>query len=175
MFRFWDIKRLVLFRTASDINVFEVVIEIIAICLRAIVFLAGTLTFYIPGILLFKMTDYLFGNKLLGALFFGLSVLFSIAFFFFLEGAMCNKKKLYQNDYALKNFNFLFKLIGPFLGSIMGVLFINKHFQIPILGLLILFTISTILLTGLSIRVLKPVKRVDKYYLKPFFEYGKTF
>ena len=57
----------------------------------------------------------------------------------------------------------------------MGILFINKHFQIPIWGLLILLAISTVLLTGLSISVLKPVKRVDKYYLKPFFEYGKTF
>lgn len=174
-YRFWDIKRLVSFRTASDINVLEVVIEVLTIFLRTVVFLAGTLSFYVPGALVFKLTDYLVKNKIIATILFVFSILLSTAFYFFLEGAMNNKKRLYQNDYAVKNFNFLFRLVGPLLASIIGVLLINKHFQIPIWGLLILLTISTILFTGLSIKILKPVKRVDKSYLKPFFEYGKKF
>lgn len=175
MYKFWDSKRLFSFRRASDITILEVVIELFALCFRSIVFLAGTLSFYVPGILVFKMSDYLFGNKFISWLLCILSILVSIASFFFLEGAMNNKKRLYQNEYAIRNFNFLFKLVGPLIASIIGVLLIHKNFQIPFWGLLILFTISTVFLMSLSISVLRPVKRVDKYFLSLFFEYGKTF
>ncbi len=173
--RFWDIKRLTSFRSAERINILEVVIELFLIGFRLIIFLIGTLSFYVPGIIVFMIVDYLVDNFLLATILYVAIVFLSIAVFFFLEGAMLNKKRLFQNDYALKNFNFLFRFIGPLLASVLIVLGIYQKIEMPIWISLASWAVLTIILTTISMAVLKPVKRVEKRYLKLFFEYGKTF
>ena len=174
-YRFWEIKRLMSFRSAERINILEVFIELILIGFRAIVFMLGTSSFYVPGILVFIIVNYLIENSILAVLFSIISVVTSIALFFFLEGAMLNKKRLYQNDYALKNFNFLFRFIGPLLASVLVILIVHQEIDLPVWISLASCATLTIILTTISMAVLKPVKRVEKKYLKLFFEYGKTF
>lgn len=175
VYRFWDIKRLLSFRSAESINILEFVIELILIGFRLVMFLMGTLSFYVPGIIVFMIVDYLTDNTLLASILYVVIVILSIAVFFFLEGAMLNKKRLYLNDYALKNFNFLFKFIGPLLASVLIVLIVYQKIDMPIWISLASCAVLTIILTSISMAVLKPVKRVEKRYLKLFFEYGKTF
>ncbi len=174
-YRFWDIKRLTSFRSATRINILEVGIELILMGFRLIIFLMGTLSFYVPGIIVFMVVDYLTDNTLLAAILYVAIVILSIVVFFFLEGAMLNKKRLYQNDYTLKNINFLFKFIGPLLASVLVVLIVYQKIDMPIWISLASWAVLTIILTSISMAVLKPVKRVEKRYLKLFFEYGKTF
>lgn len=174
-YRFWDFKILPSSKSATRINLLKGLIKFILICCRGIVFLGGTLSFYVPGILVFKVVDYLLDNIFIAAILSFFTVLILIALFFFLEGAMLNRKRRYQNDYAVRNFNFLFRLMGPLFASVVGAIIVNLNFEIPIWASLVSCAVSTIFFTILSMSVLKPVRKVNRHYLKPFFEYGKTF